>query len=80
LLATHYLFIFDLVVLAVPLAFLIHLGRMRGFLAHEAAGIGLACLLILIFPLVNAPVGFAAVLVVAVLIVRRALTEPSVAT
>jgi hypothetical protein len=79
LLATPYLFIFDLVVLAVPLAFLVRLGRARGFLAHEVAGIGLACLLILIFPLVDAPVGFAAVLVVAALIARRALAPPSFA-
>jgi arabinofuranan 3-O-arabinosyltransferase len=73
LLATPYLYIYDLVVLAVPLAFLFHLGRARGFLPYEAAGVGAACLLILIFPLVNAPVGFAAVLIVAALIARRAL-------
>jgi hypothetical protein len=79
LLATPYLFIFDLVVLAVPLAFLFRLGRARGFLAHEMTSIGLACLLILIFPFVKAPVGFAAVLVVAALVVRRALTPPVVA-
>jgi hypothetical protein len=41
------------------------------------AGIGVACLLILIFPFVKAPVGFAAVLVVAALIARRALTALS---
>jgi len=78
MLATPYLFTYDLVVLAVPLAFLFRLGQTRGFLAHEMAGIGLACLLILIFPFVDAPVGFAAVLVVAALIARRALaiTEP----
>jgi arabinofuranan 3-O-arabinosyltransferase len=71
MLATPYLYTYDLVVLAVPLAFLFRLGRARGFLAHELAGIGLACLLILIFPFVKAPVGFAAVLVVAALIARR---------
>ncbi len=78
LLATPHLFTYDLVALAVPLAFLFRLGRMHGFLAHEVAGIGLACLLILIFPFVEAPVGFAAVLVVAALIVRRALAPRSV--
>ncbi|HKM87680.1 MAG TPA: glycosyltransferase family 87 protein [Xanthobacteraceae bacterium] len=77
LLATPYLFTYDLVVLAVPLAFLFRLGRARGFLAHEVAGMGLACLLILIFPFVKAPVGFGAVLVVAALIVRRALAPRS---
>jgi arabinofuranan 3-O-arabinosyltransferase len=78
MLATPHLFTYDLVVLAVPLAFLFRLGRMHGFLARELAGIGLACLLILIFPFVEAPVGFAAVLVVAALIVRRALAPRSV--
>ncbi len=73
LLATPYLYTYDLAVLAVPLAFLIHLGRARGFLAHELAGIGVACLLIAIFLFVKFPVGFAAILVVAALVVRRAL-------
>ena len=44
------------------------------FCVYELAGIGVACLLVLIFPFVNAPVGFAAVLVVAALVVRRAWT------
>ena len=73
LLATPYLYTYDLVVLAVPLAFLFRLGRARGFLSYEGAGIGAAGLLVLIFPLVNAPVGLAAILVVAALIARRAL-------
>ena len=36
LLATPYLYTYDLVVLAVPLAFLWRLGRATGFLPHEA--------------------------------------------
>jgi hypothetical protein len=80
MLATPYLYTYDLVVLAVPLAFLFRLGRARGFLPQEIASIGLACLLILIFPFVKAPVGFAAVVVVAALIARRALAPQSVAT
>jgi arabinofuranan 3-O-arabinosyltransferase len=79
MLATPYLYTYDLVVLAVPLAFLFRLGRSRGFLPHEMTGIGTACLLLLIFPLVKAPVGFVAVLIVAALIARRALAAPSVA-
>jgi len=75
MLATPYLYIYDLVALAVPVAFLFRLGRARGFLPHEAAGICLACLLILIFPFVKAPVGLAAVVVVAALIARRALAD-----
>lgn len=79
LLTAPHLFAYDLVILAVPLAFLIRLGRTDGFLAHEMDGIGLACLLILLLPSVTAPVGFAAVLVVTALIIRRALTTGSVA-
>jgi len=72
-LATPYLYAYDLVVLAVPLAFLFRLGRTHGFLRHELAGVGLACLLVLIFPFVKAPVGFGAALVIAALVARRAL-------
>jgi len=79
MLATPYLYTYDLVVLAVPLAFLFRLGRARGFLPQETAGICVACLLILIFPFVKAPVGFAAVLIVAALIARRALAPQSTA-
>ena len=50
MLATPYLYTYDLVVLAVPLAFLIRLGGKRGFLPHEVAGIGLACALSLSSP------------------------------
>ena len=74
MLATPYLYMYDVVVLAVPLAYLIRLGRSRGFLPHELAAMGFVCLLIVIFPFVKAPVGFAAVLIVAGLIARRVLT------
>jgi energy-converting hydrogenase Eha subunit E len=49
------------------------LGRARGFWPGEMPAIGVACLLILIFPFVKAPVGFVAALIVAALIARRAL-------
>jgi hypothetical protein len=61
------------------MAFLFRLGSARGFLPQETAAMGLAFLLILIFPFVKAPVGFAAVLVVAALIARRAMAPRSVA-
>jgi hypothetical protein len=64
-------------VLAIPLAFLFRLARDDGFLPHVLAGIGLACALVLIFPFVNAPVGLGAILVVAALIARRALSFPA---
>jgi arabinofuranan 3-O-arabinosyltransferase len=78
LLAAPHLFAYDLVILAVPLAYLIRLGRAHGFLAHEMDSIGLACLFILLQLSLHAPVGFAAVLVVAALIIRRALAADRV--
>jgi arabinofuranan 3-O-arabinosyltransferase len=75
MLATPYLYTYDLVVLAVPLAFLFRLGRARGFLPQEMAGIGVACLLILIFPFVKVPVCFAAIVVIAALVARRAVVS-----
>ncbi len=76
LLATPYIFLYDLVALAVPMAFLLRAGTEGGRVPGEMMGLALACLLILIFPLVKAPVGFAAVLVVA-LIARRAIFSPT---
>jgi hypothetical protein len=71
LLATPYLYTYDLVVLAVPFAFLWRSARVRGFPPYELAGISGACALILAFPFVTAPVGFIAVLVAATLTARR---------
>jgi arabinofuranan 3-O-arabinosyltransferase len=75
LLATPYLYLYDLVVLAVPMAFLIRAGAERGQLRGEMAGLGVACLLIIVYPLVKAPVGLAAILVVGALILRRVPAE-----
>ena len=72
MLATPYLYTYDLVVLAVPLAFLFRLARRDGFLAYEPTAIALTCALIVAFPFVTAPVGLAAVLVVTALIAHRA--------
>jgi hypothetical protein len=72
MLATPYLYTYDLVVLAVPLAFLYRLGRRAHFLEYEPGAIVLACALIASFPFVSMPVGFAAVLIVAALVLRRA--------
>lgn len=79
LLATPYLFLYDLVALAVPMAFLIRAGGQGGFLPGEWPGLGIACLLVFIFPLVKAPVGLAAILVVGALILRRVLAERNAA-
>ncbi len=72
-LATPYLYTYDLMVLAVPLAFLFKLGRAQDFLKGELAGIGVACALIAVFPFVTVPVGFTAALIVAALVARRVL-------
>jgi hypothetical protein len=77
LLVTPYLFLYDLVVLSVAMAFLLRAGQSGGLLPGEMAGLGCAGLLILIFPLVKAPVGFGATLLVATLILRRAWHEIS---
>ena len=79
MLATPYLYTYDLVALAVPLAFLFRLGLTRGFLAQELIGIGFACLLVLVFPFVDAPTGFAALLVVAALIARHVRATGNIA-
>lgn len=71
LLATPYLYTYDLVVLAVPLAFMFRVSMKKGFLPNELPAIGAVCLLIAVFPFVKVPVGFAAVLVVAALVVGR---------
>ena len=75
MLATPYLYTYDLVVLAVPLGFLIAYGRATSFSNFDIGGIALACALIVSFPFVALPVGFAAVLVVAALVARRVLME-----
>ena len=73
LLATPYLYAYDLVVLAVPIAFLIRLGQTSGFLPGELAGIAAAGFLVLAIPLVAVPIGVVATVIVLLLIARRAL-------
>jgi hypothetical protein len=75
LLATPYIFLYDLVLLAVAMGFLLRAGAQRGFLPGEFAYLGLANLLILVFPVVTAPLGFAAVLVVVAMVARRAFAD-----
>ena len=71
LLVTPYLYIYDLVVLAVPIAFLVRLGLVGGFLPGELAALGVAGLTIALFLLVKFPVGLVAILILAALIARR---------
>jgi arabinofuranan 3-O-arabinosyltransferase len=73
LLVTPYVYMYDLVVLAVAVAFLLRLALQRGFVAGEIAALAAAGVLILSFPTVKTQVGLAAILIVMMLIVRRAL-------
>ncbi len=76
LLATPYLFMYDLVVLAVAVAFLLRLALAREFLSGiESAALAAAGALILIYPYVKTNVGLAAVVIVMVLVVHRAFAE-----
>ncbi len=75
LLATPYVYIYDLVALAVAVAFLLRFALARGFFASEIVGLACAAALILVFPLVKTQVGLAATLIVMALVAQRALGE-----
>ncbi|RTL48416.1 MAG: DUF2029 domain-containing protein [Bradyrhizobiaceae bacterium] len=71
LLATPYLFLYDVMILAVPVAFLVRIGLREGFLSLELPMLGAAAALLFIYPAVGAPTGFLATLIVAAMIARR---------
>ena len=75
LLATPYLYMYDVVVLAVAVAFLIRHALARGFSASEIAGLAAGGALILIYPYVKSQTGLAAVLLVILLVAQRALAD-----
>jgi hypothetical protein len=72
LLTTPYLFMYDMMVLAVPVAFLVRLGLENGFRPYELPALGCALALIVSFVFFGVPVGLGATLIVAGLILRRA--------
>jgi arabinofuranan 3-O-arabinosyltransferase len=72
LLITPYLFLYDLMVLAIAMAFLVRIGLRKGFERYELPALGLAAALMMFYPLVGAPTGFVATLIVSGLIARRA--------
>ena len=72
LLATPYLYLYDMVVLAIPMALIVRMGLASGFLRYELPALGVAVALLVSFQFVVAPVGFGATLIVAWLIARRA--------
>jgi arabinofuranan 3-O-arabinosyltransferase len=75
LIATPYLYIYDLVVLAVAVAFLLRYAMQRGMITAEAAGLIAVAVLLLIYPYVKMQVGLAAALIVAALVAWRATTD-----
>jgi hypothetical protein len=72
LLTTPYLFMYDIMVLAIAVGFLVRIGLKDGFQPYELPALGAALLLPVVFVLFGIPVGLAANLVVATLILRRA--------
>jgi hypothetical protein len=72
LLATPYVYLYDLVVLSIPVAFLLRIALKTGFLRGEEIALATGAVLLFIFPFVKLPVGLVATLIVAGLIVQRA--------
>lgn len=72
LLATPYLYLYDMVVLAIPVALIVRMGIANGFRNHELPALGVATALLVSFQFVVAPVGFVATLIVACLVARLA--------
>jgi hypothetical protein len=71
LLVTPYLFLYDEMVLAIAVAFLVRVGLDEGFERHELPALGLVAVLLIIFSLLGAPTGFGATLVVTALVAHR---------
>ena len=74
-LATPYVFMYDLVVLAIPVAFVIRLVLQTGFRKGEVYGLIVGGGLLVSFCTVTAPVGFVAALVLGGVIIDRATAE-----
>jgi len=74
-LATPYVFMYDLVVLAIPAAFLVRLALETGFRKGEVYALIAGAGLLLSFCVVTAPVGFVAALVLGGVIIDRAMAE-----
>ena len=72
-LVTPYVFAYDLVVLAVPVAFLLRYGLAHGFNRHEGYALAAAGALLLIYIVATTQVGLAAGLIVALLVGWRVL-------
>ena len=72
LLTTPYLFMYDMMVLAIPVGFLVRIGLKSGFRSYELPALACALVLSLTFTFTGEPLGFAINLIVAALVLRRA--------
>jgi hypothetical protein len=72
LLTTPYLFMYDMMVLAIPIAFLVRIGLKTGFRAYELPALGAVAALIGCYMFTGIPTGLGATLVVSMLILSRA--------
>lgn len=71
LLVTPYLFLYDEMVLAIAVAFVVRVGLEEGFERHELPALALVAALLMVFPFLGAPTGFGATLVVVALLAHR---------
>jgi arabinofuranan 3-O-arabinosyltransferase len=71
LIATPYLYVYDLCVLAVAFAFLLRYALARGMMAIEAVGLAAAAALLLAYPYVKTQVGLAAAAIILGLLAHR---------
>ena len=72
LLTTQYLFMYDMMVLAIPVAFLMRIGLNSGFRSYELPALGAVLVLITCYIFTGIPTGFASTLIVSGLILSRA--------
>ncbi len=71
LIATPYVYMYDVTVLAVAVGFLLRYVLVRGFTTADICGLTAGAALILVFPYVGTQTGLAAVLIVLALVVSR---------
>ncbi len=76
LLVTPYLFLYDMMVLAIPVGLLLRIGLAGGFRRGELIALACAMGLLIAFPFLEIPLGLGSTLIVATLIARR-VVDPS---
>jgi hypothetical protein len=79
LLTTPYLFMYDMTVLAIPVAFLVRIAIAHGFRSYELPAMGVAAALMVAFSVCGAPLGLAAASIIFALILARCTGEGVVA-